>query len=228
MARSWCFLGCVVVSAWALGGCDEAPRSSRCSSICAKRELCDSNTDEAGCVDDCQARNYLSDDYIAYWAQCVAPDSVSCNLAMDDAAVDDCVTDKLRAQPPSDLVDQVCRALSSKLAACDDVDAPETERACQRGDSLKLSDDYLEKSRECVDALCEDVEGCFADLADGYNTNLSIVPSVASQPTDTKTGDVASGLADQVEGQARDAGQDLLGDYDASVPLWGGDAGVSL
>jgi len=175
----WCrFVWCVACWAGVVAGCDDgSARDSQCNRICEKRELCDSHTDEMDCIDSCLSQGHLSDAFVSEWAGCVAPDSVSCDKAMDEIWVDDCVTDALRAQDPSELLEDVCTALASKLAACEDgVDPLSVRSACLRGDALKLSDDYLERSRSCVDSLCEELDDCFEDLADDNNTDLSIVP----------------------------------------------------
>lgn len=177
MAKSWCM---AVGAAWSmgmLGGCQQAvARESQCQRICEKRELCDSTTDEKTCLNGCLSQTFYSESYMKKWATCVAPNSVSCDVAMDDDVVEDCVTGALRAEEPSELLEDVCRALSTKLAACEGADAREMRRSCERGDSLKFSEAYLESSRDCVDGLCGQLSGCIDDLAYDYDTDLSILP----------------------------------------------------
>ena len=98
---------------------DDGPiRAARCQEICDKRELCDDSTDREDCVDDCARRAYQSLSYVDRLHACTVGD-VSCNVAMDEQAVTDCVTDSLRTVPPSPVQSRVCGALGAMLEACD-------------------------------------------------------------------------------------------------------------
>ena len=97
MASKWLRGMSVALVLGGLGACDDgSARNTQCKRICEKNELCDSKTDEMDCVAGCKEQDYLSDTYVKLWAECVVPNSVSCDFAMDLEEVDDCVTDGLR------------------------------------------------------------------------------------------------------------------------------------
>jgi hypothetical protein len=77
-------------------------------------------------------------------------------------------------QEPTETQKDYCDTQANKLRACDrSLDEMTLARDCQ--DSvLELSQEYADKTADCIDGRCEDIEYCLDQLAQQYGTDLRV------------------------------------------------------
>lgn len=183
----------------ATAGCDDGSlgaRSGSCRDYCAKLELCDDRTDQAGCEARCEQQRVRSEEYIEVRATCVQ--SRSCNtfsgelggmgedLCRGDPScvVNDCTNDEIALRARTTAEESYCSTLASKLNACD----RSVEPAVLAGRCLEimptLSSEYLELVEGCVQGDCSQVQTCLRSVADRYNTDVTPAPADWLDPPD--------------------------------------------
>jgi hypothetical protein len=184
MSRSIRTNSTLVLAVWGallvggLVGCDDGDvsiRVQKCQTICERYEMCDDATDVPGCEERCSAEDFRSDTYFEVKAGCV--ETLSCNrLADGDASseLEDCLRRALRDERPSSRVEDLCRGLANKMSDCDDSQEQESLRASCERVAVTLSEAYLDGSEDCALERCSNVELCYQDLADAYDTNVRV------------------------------------------------------
>jgi len=179
---------CLVALAIGVTGCDrsddESARTRYCGSFCAALEKCDDGTDLLDCKKHCVSDDVRSDSYFQYRSECAED---SCNLWVDevDSQGDDqcvgddcfltgCIDRKLTNVKLSEPNERACKALGTALGNCDGtLDRNAIFSDCERI-TPALSARYREDSQLCAESICADIQGCFDDLADEYNTDLKV------------------------------------------------------
>jgi hypothetical protein len=186
-------LGCLAASA-----CDDGAltSSASCRAYCAKLELCDDTTDQAGCEKMCSEQRVRSDSYLSIRAKC--SDKLSCNVFQgevglmgedicasgDRCELNQCVNDGLYDLPKSAGETSYCSTVSSKLNACDrTLDVNTLTMHCSDLVAT-LSKDYLDEMSDCIEGECAQVVTCLKRAADRYDTDLTMYPgSLAAAAT---------------------------------------------
>lgn len=173
-------------------GCDGGGlggRSVSCRDYCAKLELCDDRTDQAGCEEHCDQQRVRSEEYLEVRASCVQ--SRSCNIFSGElgpmgedlcrgdtsCVVNDCTNDAIALRARTTAEESYCSTLASKLNACDrSVEPPVLTGRCLEL-MPTLSSEYLELVEGCVQGDCSQVQSCLRSVADRYNTDVTPAPA---------------------------------------------------
>lgn len=163
---------------------DDGARRSECSRFCEALEKCDDTTDLLDCRDQCEEDDVRSNRYYRARADCA--EELSCSrwvkevngrgedVCSGSCNLIDCVDDALGQLKLTDLEQNVCMAIGTKLNACDRAREPAlTSAECETVLPV-LSEAYLEASIRCGEQLCDQISSCIDKLSDRYQTDLKL------------------------------------------------------
>jgi len=176
----------------ALSGCDSGGDSERvkeCRAVCARLDMCRSETDLAECEQRCDEQTFRSDLYYRLKSKCVSDGRLSCDqwaheldfrgedTCTENCNLDQCVKRGLLEHALNEEQEEYCRLLSDDLSLCDRSLNPDSLAAICKKTLLEVSPEYAEETEDCVNLRCVDgteFRRCFDDLALKYNTKVRI------------------------------------------------------